>query len=80
MSLAKSEVADSDFIRTGNKKPSKNIGKKTIIKAVDQLGTPTLLWLIVRRHKVGLLALGNIVLVMNFVLPEWFDMVIGLVK
>lgn len=80
MSLTKSEVAQNDYIKTGNKAASKGTAKQLTIKAANQLSTSSLIWLIVKRHKVGLLAIGNIVLVMNFVLPEWPQMALGLIN
>lgn len=64
---------------TGTKTVSKNTGKKTALKIANQVGTPSLLWLIVKRHKVGLLMIGNIVLVLNFVFPAWPDLLLGLI-
>lgn len=40
----------------------------------EKLGTPSLLWLLIKRHKVALLAIGNIVLVLNTVVPMWPNM------
>lgn len=37
-------------------KTTKGLSKAVKIKAVERLGTPTILWLLVKRHKVGLLA------------------------
>lgn len=62
----------------GNKKAGKSTGKKTALRIADQVGTPTLLWLLVKRHKIALLAIGNIILVLNWILPEWPQMVLGL--
>lgn len=63
----------------GNKTVSKNTGKKVALKVANQLSTSSLVWLLVRRHKVGLLMVGNIILVMNWALPEWPQMMLGLV-
>lgn len=63
----------------GNKTASKNTGKKTALKIADQVSTSSLVWLLAKRHKVGLLAIGNIVLVLNWAFPEWPQMVLGLI-
>lgn len=75
MSLTKSEVAPSDFIKTGLKSPSKGTAKRAAIKIADQLNTSSLVWLLVKRHKVAILAVGNIVLVLNWVFPAWPELV-----
>lgn len=77
MSLAKTD--GMAYEASGTKTPSKNTGKRAALKMADQLGTPSLTWLLVKRHKVALLALGNIILVMNWMLPEWPQMMLGLV-
>lgn len=57
------------YERTGTKniKDVNNVA----IKMAERLTTPRLLWILVKRHKVGLLAVGNIVLVLNYVFPAW---------
>lgn len=75
MSLTNQEVPASAYIATGNKTASRNTGKKTAIKIASQLNTSSLIWLLVKRHKVGILALGNIVLVLNWAFPEWVQLV-----
>lgn len=57
---------------SGSKKINTN---KAAIKLAETIGTPSLIWLLVRRHKVGLLAVGNIVLVLNWIFPEWVEFV-----
>lgn len=57
---------------SGTKKSS---GKRVAVKAAEQLSTLGLLWIVVKRHKVGLLAIGNVVLVLNWVFPEWIELV-----
>lgn len=50
------------------------------IKMAERLSTGRLIWLLVKRHKVGLLAIGNIVLVLNWVFPAWTTFVSSLVR
>lgn len=54
-------------------------GKRAAEKMAEQLGSGTLIWLLVKRHKVGLLAIGNIVLVLNWAFPLWPQLLLGLV-
>lgn len=60
-------------------KPSKPNGRDAALKIAGQVGTPSLLWLLVKRHKVAILAAGNIVLVLNWAFPEWPQLVLGLI-
>lgn len=48
------------------------------IKMAESLTTSRLVWLLVKRHKVGLLAIGNIVLVLNWAFPAWTSFVASL--
>ncbi len=50
-------------------------GKAVAIKAAEMLSTSRLIWLLVKRHKVAILAAGNIILVLNWAIPEWPNMV-----
>lgn len=54
---------------TGHKKPISN--RQVNLQAANQLGTPSLLWLLVKRHKVAILAIGNVILVLNWAIPAW---------
>lgn len=54
-------------------------GKTTALKIANQVSTGSLVWLLVKRHKVGLLAIGNIILVLNWAFPAWPDMLLGLI-
>lgn len=49
-------------------------GKQASIKVASQLSTALLLWLLAKRHKVVLLAIGNVILVLNYVFPEWLQL------
>lgn len=74
MSLAKTDGLKYEATKIS----SKPNGKATALKIAGQVGTPSLLWLLTKRHKVALLAIGNIVLVLNWAFPEWPQMVLGL--
>lgn len=56
-------------------KVSKGAGRRSVVKQLDALGTPTILWHLAKRHKVGLLAVGNIILVLNWAFPAWTELV-----
>lgn len=75
MSLTKQEVPASAYIKTGNKLASKGNSKRVAIKLAEELSTSRLLWIVTKRHKTGLLAIGNIVLVLNWAFPEWTQLV-----
>lgn len=59
--------------------PSKGTAKKQCLKIANQLNTSSLIWLLVKRHKVAILALGNVVLLLNWVFPEWPQLVRSLI-
>lgn len=61
------------------KRSTKVNGKQQAIKIAGQVSTSSLVWMLVKRHKVGILAMGNIVLALNVVYPPWTDFVLGLV-
>lgn len=81
MSLVKQEVAPSAYI--DSVKLTKTSGKAVVNKAyrqaVNNRNTTLTLWLLAMKHKVALLAIGNIILVLNWMLPEWPQMVLGLI-
>lgn len=53
--------------------------KASAAKIAERVGSARLLWLLVYRHRVGLLLIGNIVLVLNWVFPPWPQIVLGLI-
>lgn len=80
MSFAKAQSIDGlskamTYEETGSKQIN---GKKATIKVAEKLGTHSLAWIVVKRHKVVILSIGNIVLVLNYVFPQWFELVKGL--
>ena len=80
MSLTKQEVATSDFIDSDapSKVDGRTIAKKAYKQSVNRNSTIYTLWLLAVKHKIGLLAIGNIVLVLNWVFPEWTTFVLSL--
>lgn len=60
-------------------KPSAGTGKRVAIRAAETLGTGSLVWLLAKRHKVALLAIGNVVLVLNWAFPAWAELVKSLI-
>jgi hypothetical protein len=81
MSLTKQEVAPSAYIDTDAplKIDGRTVAKKAYKMAVNRHSTIYTLWLLAVKHKTGLLVTGNIILVMNWALPEWPSMVLGLI-
>lgn len=54
---------------------SRGVARKQALKIADQLGTASLAWLLVKRHKIAFLTAGNVVLVLNWVFPAWTELV-----
>lgn len=48
------------------KKPN---ATRALLNEVDRLGTPTIIWFLVKRHKVGLLLTSNIILLTLYLFP-----------
>lgn len=80
MSLTKQEVMTSDFIdsKAPSKVNGKSVASKAYKQAVNSRNTFYTLWLLALKHKVGLLAAGNIILLLNWAIPGWPQMVISL--
>lgn len=81
MTQAKSIDGISGYEQTGKKevtdvKRAKQNVYKMAVKRENSIKT---LWYLAGKHKVGILLIGNIVLVLNFVLPSWFDMFLGVI-
>lgn len=70
--------AAGEYIKTGEAKASKGSGKRIALEMAGKLGTGTLIWLLIRRHKVCLLAIGNVILVLNWAIPMWPQFVLSL--
>lgn len=49
--------------------------KRAATKAAEMLSTSAILWLLVKRHKVAILATGNVILVLNWAIPAWPNIV-----
>ena len=60
------------------KKPSNSAVKNEKQRILDDYGTFYILWHLVKRHKVFLLAIGNIILVLNWAVPEWTNILLGI--
>lgn len=68
----------SSLTKTAHGMAYEHIGTKGVkdvdlmaIKMAQQLATSRLVWLLVKRHKVAILAIGNIILVLNWAFPAW---------
>lgn len=75
MSLAKQEVKASDYIDVKRIKPSHGAAERGAVKVAAQLSTGRLVWLLVCRHKFGLALTGDIILILNWAFPAWFELV-----
>jgi len=67
-------IAKAGFIETP---VPKTATKKVLLREVDRLGTPTLLWFIAKRHKTGLLVTGNLTLATLYFFPFVPDMLLS---
>lgn len=66
------------YEETGTKKVTDI--KAVMIADAKKLSTPSLLWILVTRHKVAILAVGNIVLVLNWAFPQWPSFISSLMQ
>lgn len=70
--MSKSVANAMDYELTGSKKAK---GKNVAISMAEQVATHRLLWIVLKRHRVGLLAAGNVVLVLNWAIPAWPEII-----
>lgn len=68
MTLSNKKTEGMKYELTGHKKAS---SKQVAMQAATMLGTPSLVWILLKRHKVAILAAGNVILVLNWAVPEW---------
>lgn len=77
MTLTNSKTDGMAYAITGKKESD---GKQLAVKGAQSLSTPRLIWILAVRHKVAILAVGNVVLVLNWAFPAWFDVLRSLFK
>ena len=65
------------YIETPVKK-NKNIGRDATLKVAEQVSTPLLVWLIVKRHKVGLLGIWAVVMTALYIFPPLPNIILGM--
>lgn len=58
---------------------SKGLGKRTLIKELETLRTGTIIWFLVKRHKVGLLGTWAVVITALYMFPPLPDLLLSLV-
>lgn len=58
----------------------KTSNKKAIMADIDRLGTPTIVWFLVKRHKVGLLTGWAVVMTTLYLFPFVPEMLLSAVK
>lgn len=63
------------YEQTPVKNNVKEASAKALVKAAKMLPTYRLLWIIIVRHKVALLATSNVFLVINWAIPQWPEFV-----
>lgn len=74
MTLVKNDLPKTIPVKDNNFDP-----KASAAKIAERVGTFRLAWILVYRHRVGLLLIGNIVLLLNWVFPPWPDLLLGLI-
>ena len=80
--LAQTKTTDGMHYEAAGKKEISNaseVNRKIYRKAVERHSTAYTLWILVLKHKVPLLVLGNVILVLNWAFPEWFQLVLSLI-
>lgn len=60
-------------------KPTKGLDKKMVRQAAEKLGTPTLIWIVVKRHKFGLAVGWAGVITALYIFPPLPDVLRSLV-
>lgn len=71
--MSQAKTAGMKYELAGN--TSTTNGKAITLKVAAQASTASLLWILLKRHKIVLLAIGNIVLVLNWAFPAWTSFV-----
>lgn len=64
----KSATQAMQYELAGSKKVN---GSSLALKAAKNVNSFSLLWVLVHRHRVGLLFVGNVILVLNWAIPAW---------
>jgi hypothetical protein len=55
-------------------------GKEARLNELNRIGTPSILWYVVKRHKVGLLITSNIVLAILYLFPFAPGLLVSIIK
>lgn len=81
MSLVKTADQAMKYEQDGKQTVSDfaTVERRAYKKLVRRHSTIYTLWLLAVKHRVGLLAAGNIILVANWIFPEWPQLVLGLI-
>lgn len=61
-------------------KNSKNLGKSSLVKSAEQLHTGTLLWLLVKRHKMGLVVAWAVTMTTLYFVPFVPDLFLSVLR
>jgi hypothetical protein len=56
------------------------ICKKLNNRELERMSSFAIVWFLVKRHKLGLMAAGNIILVLNWAFPAWTELVKSLIQ
>lgn len=80
--LQKTDTKLGDYIDSSDTiKPNHAaIARKAYRKAVNDRSSVYTLYLLAAKHKIGLLAIGNIILVLNWAFPAWPEVIKSIVR
>lgn len=80
MSLAKSGTMDGMKYEASGKKTISDpaaVDRKMYRKAIEKRSTVYTIYVVVMKHKMVFLVAGNVVLILNWVFPPWFQLVLS---
>lgn len=66
-----------DYIETGTKKPKVN-AKDNALKELARVGTLSILWFVVKRHKLGLISTWAVIMTALVVCPPLPQIILSL--
>lgn len=75
MTLAKNMVYEDMPFKVNTKRSAKKVKENEL----NNLSSFSIAWFLIKRHKVGLLTIGNIILVLNWAFPAWTELVKSLI-
>ena len=78
MTKTAAKAMEYEVTGTKNVNNPSEVLRKAYKMEVQKRSTMYTLYLLAAKHKVALLAIGNVILVLNWAVPEWTSIVLGL--